>query len=186
MEKEKPMKGNELVKTTSEGGGDRRKQRSSQSVSQPASLNSQPETANGGDRSYLIHEGKKNIVASDLRLKQIFRLMGGLQGIVAVCSRSAFTLRCVSGGAYANCVYSPSPRSGSDTLESSQKAPQPSMGWTRGRCPTCGRCRTPRRRNYAPSRQASLASKNTKCSIQGSDPMSVKRFESPSLASAGS
>ena len=50
-------------------------------------------------------------MASDLRLKQIFRLMGGLQGIVAVCSRSAFTLRGVSGGADANCVYSPSPRS---------------------------------------------------------------------------
>ena len=132
-------------------------------------------------------------MASDLRLKQIFRLMGGLQQI-AGHRRGLLTI-----GLYAErrkrrsrrpsvFILTRLTRSGSDTLESSQKAPPPSMGWTRGRglCPTCGRCRTPRRRNYAPSRQASLASKNTKCSIEGSDPRSVKRFESPSPAPAGS
>ena len=115
--------------------------------------------------------------------------MGGLQGIVSVCSRSAFTLqlRGVSGGADAQlCLFSLASLAPVQTLSSLHKKRRRRPWDGRGLCPTCGRCRTPRRRNYAPSRQASLASKNTKCSIEGSDPMSVKRFESPSPAPAGS
>ena len=69
-------------------------------------------------------------MASDLRLKQIFRLMGGLQGIVAVCSRSAFALRGVSGGADAQlCLFSLASLAPVQTLSSlHKKAPPPSNG----------------------------------------------------------